>query len=106
MFVAEINLIPFPPCIILLECLIIDHIRNRPSSINSSHCLERHNGSHSKNRDKTTPQKTILMRRNQVRICSFKQHVKVCKKEATYKVAMKALCDGKDNNPTHKETFK
>ena len=46
------------------------------------------------------------MRRNQVRICSFKQHVKVCKKEATYKVAMKALCDGRDNNPTHKETFK
>ena len=45
------------------------------------------------------------MRRNQVRICSFKQHVKVCKKEATYKAAMKALCDGRDNNPTHKETF-
>ena len=45
------------------------------------------------------------MRRNQVRICSFKQHVKVCKKEVTYKVAMRALCDGRDNNPTHKETF-
>ena len=40
-----------------------------------------------------------------VRICSFKQHVKVCKKEVTYKVAMRALCDGRDNNPTHKETF-
>ena len=39
-----------------------------------------------------------------MRICSFKQHVKVCKKEATYKVAMKALCDGRGNNPTHKET--
>ena len=43
------------------------------------------------------------MRRNQVRIYSFKQHVKVCKKEATYKAAMKALCDGRDNKPTHKE---
>jgi len=40
-----------------------------------------------------------------VRICSFKQHVRVCKKEATYKAAMKALCDGRDNNPTHKEIF-
>ena len=45
------------------------------------------------------------MRRNQVRICSFKQHVKGCKKEATYMAAMKALCDGRDNNPSHKEIF-
>ena len=45
------------------------------------------------------------MRRNQVRICSFKQHVKGCKKEATYMAAMKALCDGRDYNPTHKETL-
>ena len=74
----------------------------RPIPISETgHCSERHKGSHSKNWDKTTPRKTILMRRNQVRICSFKQHVKVCKKEATYKVAMKALCDGRDNNPTH-----
>jgi len=40
-----------------------------------------------------------------VRICSFKQNVKVCKKDATYRDAIRALCDGRDNNPTHKETF-
>ena len=29
----------------------------------------------------------------------------MCKKEATYKVAMKALCDNRDNNPTHIKKF-
>ena len=80
-------------------------IRNRPTSTNSSHCSERQKGSHSKDWDKTTPRTILPMRQNQVRICSFKQHVKGCKKEATYMAAMKALCDGSDNNPTHKETF-
>ena len=33
-------------------------IRKKPISTNSSHCSERHKGSHSKNWDKTTPRKT------------------------------------------------
>ena len=40
-----------------------------------------------------------------VRICSLKQHVKVCKKEPNYKNAMKALCDGRENNPAHEDAF-
>ena len=78
-------------------------IRTMLTSTNSSHCSESHKVSHSKNQDKTPPRKTISLR--PVRICSFKQHVRVCHKEATYRVAMRALCDGRDNNPTHKETF-
>ena len=81
----------------------ISDVRSWPTSNNPGRCSERHAGSHSKNRDKTTPLKPIRKpkRRNLVRICKFKQHVKKYKKEAKYKVAMKALCDGVDNNPTH-----
>ena len=76
-------------------------VRSWPISSNSGRCSERHTGSHSKNREKMTPLKPIREPKNRslVRNFSFIQHVKVCKNEATYMVAMRALCDGRDNNP-------
>ena len=34
---------------------------------------------------------------------SYKEHVKVCHKEATYKREMRILCQGRNNNPAHKD---
>ena len=76
-------------------------IRTRPTSNNSGHCSERHTGSHSKNRDKTTPSKPIRKsrRQNMMRnLNGYNGQVKQYMKEYLFKVAMRALCDGRDNN--------
>ena len=53
-------------------------IRARPTSNNSGHCSERHTGSYSKNRGKTTPLKPIRKskRRDRVDVQRLRSHIR------------------------------
>ena len=76
--------------------------RSWPTSNNSGRCAERHTGSHSKNRDKTTPQKQNPKRLNMlVNIIGYKKLARKCPKRITYMHNMKILCQGREDNPVH-----
>ena len=75
-------------------------VRSWPTSNNSGRCSERHTGSHSKNRDKTTPQKQNPKRLNMlVNINGYKKLARKCPKRITYMHNMKILCQGREDNP-------
>ena len=75
---------------------------------NSGCCLERHTGSHSENRDKATPSKPVRKssRQNILRnLNHVNRRVRKHTKRSSYTLAMRALVEGRDNNPAHKEFF-
>ena len=81
-------------------------VRSWPTSNNSGRCSERHTGSHSKNRDKTTPQKQNPKRLNMlVNINGYKKLARKCPKRITYMHNMKTLCQDREHNPIHKKAF-
>ena len=89
-------------------------IRNttRLISTNSSHCKENRTGSHLENEvtvsSKTTSSKPIRksLRRNMVRnINVYNKHVKKHKKQYSYLKAVRALREGRNTNPAHKDAF-
>ena len=66
----------------------ISDVRSWPTSNNPGRCSERHAGSHSKNRDKTTPQKSNkkTKRLNMViNIYGYKKLARKCPRRITYK---------------------
>ena len=75
---------------------------------NSGCCLERHTGSHSENRDKATPSKPVRKssKQNILRnLNHVNRRVRKHRKRSSYTLAMRALVEGRDNNPAHKEFF-
>ena len=86
----------------------IPDVRSRPTSNNSSHCSERHTGSHLKNRDKITPRKPTRnpKRRNMViNINGYKKWARKCLRQLTYRHNMRILCQGREDNPLHTDAF-
>ena len=78
------------------------------TSKKSGHCLECHNGSHSENRDKATSSKPFrkLSRHNTVRnLNSYDKYIRKHRKRHSYTIAVRALFEGRDNNPAHEEFF-
>jgi len=86
--------------------------RSRLISTNSGHCKENCTGSHLENEvtvsSKTTPSKLIRksLRQNMVRNINFyNKHVKKHMKEYSYIKASRALREGRNTNPAHKDAF-
>ena len=82
--------------------------RTRLTSNKSGHCLECHNGHHSENRDKATSSKPFrkLSRHNTVRnLNSYDKYIRKHRKRHSYTIAVRALFEGRDNNPAHEEFF-
>ena len=69
----------------------LNFVTNIIEFIKYSHCPEYHTASHLKNREEVTPSKPI-------------SRVKKYKKEYTYRREMRT-CEGRENNPAHKDTF-
>ena len=73
----------------------ISDVRSWPTSNNSGRCSERHTGSHSKNRDKTTPQKLTKNPKRLNMVININGHKKLarkCPRRITYMHNMKILC--------------
>ena len=82
--------------------------RTRLISKNLGHCLECHNGSHSENRDKPTSSKLFRMssRQNMPRNLNFyDKYIRKDRKRHSYTIALRALFEGRDNNPAHEKFF-
>jgi hypothetical protein len=82
--------------------------RTQLTSKNSGHCLECHNGSHSENRDKAASSKPFRKssRQNMVRnLNSYGKYIRKHRKRHSYTIALRALFEGRDNNPAHEESF-
>jgi hypothetical protein len=87
---------------------ITSNTRTRSTSKNAGHCLECHNGSQSENRDKATSFKPIRKssRQNIVRNLNFyEKYIRNDRKRRSHAIALRALFEGRDNNPAHEEFF-
>ena len=74
------------------------------TSKNSGHCLECHNRSHSENRDKATSSKPFRKssRQNMARnLHSYDKYIRQHRKRHSCTIALRALFEGRDNNPAH-----
>ena len=91
---------------------ISSHNRTRSISTNSGHWKELCTGSHLENEvtvsSKITPSKPIRksLRQNMVsNITVYNKHVKNHKKKYKYMKALRALREGRNTNPAHKDAF-